>query len=68
MVYQFLSEEALARAADLVDSTLRFRRKKDRARFLASLFAIFERELDDLSAEKEAEFLARIRRHAGCQQ
>jgi hypothetical protein len=68
MVYQFLSEEALAHAEHLVDRTLRFRRRQDRARFLRALFAIFEQEMEDLSAEREAEFLARIRRHAGCQQ
>jgi hypothetical protein len=66
MVYLFLSEESLARAARLVDRTVRFRRKQDRARFLGALFAIFEQEMEDLSSEKEAEFLGRIRRHAAC--
>jgi hypothetical protein len=68
VVYQFLSEEALASAARLVDGTVCFRRKRHRVRFLSALFAIFEQEMADLSAEREAEFLARVRRHAACQQ
>ena len=68
MVYQFLSEESLPRAAHLVDRTVCFHCKQDRARFLSALFAIFEQEMEDLSAEREADFLGRIQRHAACQQ
>ena len=68
MVYQFLSEECSPAPHTLCDSTVCFRHKQDRARFLTALFAIFEQEMEDLSAEREAEFLRRIQRHAACQQ